>query len=119
MTIARRPTKPKPAPKPNRYPHVLPMLRTLAPDAVEEFKFSPGRRWRADFALPTARILVEIDGAVWTNGRHTRGSGFLADLDKMNAAAVLGYRVLRFTPQQARSGALGCTVAACLARGLA
>lgn len=40
-----------------------------------------------------------MEGGVWTNGRHTRGAGFLADVSKYNRAAVLGWRLLRCTPK--------------------
>ena len=33
-------------------------------------------------------------------GRHNRPKGYIADLDKFNNAASLGWRVLKFTPQQ-------------------
>jgi hypothetical protein len=93
-----------------RYPLVLPMLRTLAPDAVAELVFHPIRKWRSDFAIPSARLLIEIDGGVFTNGRHTRGAGFIEDQCKHNAAAVLGYFVLRFVPADIKSGTLIDTV---------
>ena len=64
-----------------------------------EYRFHPRRRWRFDFAWPSVKIAVEIDGGAYTRGRHTRGKGFEADCEKMNAAALLGWRVLRFTPQ--------------------
>ena len=63
-----------------------------------EFKFHPKRRWRFDLALPQHMVAIEIEGGVWTNGRHVRGKGFLSDIEKYNEAAVLGWRVLRFTP---------------------
>lgn len=68
-----------------------------------EFKFHPKRRWRADFCLPE-KLLVEVEGAIFTNGRHTRGSGYIKDMEKYNAASKLGYRLLRFTPQQITHG---------------
>jgi very-short-patch-repair endonuclease len=49
-------------------------------------------------------ILIEIDGGSWVAGRHTRGKGFEADMEKLNAAALLGYRVLRFTPAMVEDG---------------
>ena len=67
--------------------------------AIPEFQFDPSRKWRADFYF-APDILLEVEGAVWTGGRHTRGSGFVKDMEKYNRAAVLGYRILRTTPDQ-------------------
>jgi hypothetical protein len=80
-----------------------------------EYQFHPERRWRADFYLGRFMgsntclecgwpILIEIDGGSWVAGRHTRGKGFEADMEKLNAAALLGYRVLRFTPAMVEDG---------------
>lgn len=105
--------------KADRYPLVLPALRTLFPDAVAEFKFHPTRKWRADFSLPGAMILIEIDGGVFSGGRHTRGAGFIKDQEKLNAAARLGYRVLRYTPADCTAKRLTIILAQvmeCLAR---
>lgn len=84
--------------KASRYPLMLPLLLRLRPDACAEFRFHPTRKWRADFAIPSAKLLIEIDGGAWSGGRHTRGAGFIADQSKLNAAACLGYRVLRYVP---------------------
>jgi very-short-patch-repair endonuclease len=69
-----------------------------------EYPFCPGRKWRADFAFISERVLVEIEGGTWSLGRHTRGSGFEADLEKYNTAAILGWRVLRFTTNMVMAG---------------
>jgi very-short-patch-repair endonuclease len=73
-----------------------------------EYRFHPSRKWRADFwvfhHLGKAHVLIEIDGGSWVAGRHTRGSGFEKDAEKLNAAAELGYRVLRYTPKMIESG---------------
>jgi len=75
-----------------------------------EFKFHPKRRWRADFCIPTElgqqAILVEIEGAVYTRGRHTRGAGYEADCEKYSTAALMGYCVLRGTARHVKSGEL-------------
>jgi very-short-patch-repair endonuclease len=65
-----------------------------------EYKFHPKRRWRFDFAWPDHKLALECDGAVWTNGRHTRGSGFVKDMEKFNEAARLGWTVIKCTPDQ-------------------
>ena len=69
------------------------------PEPQPEFRFHPSRRWRFDYAWPDHHVALEVEGAVWTQGRHTRGSGFLADIEKYNAAAALGWRIIRCTPQ--------------------
>lgn len=71
---------------------------------VREFRFEELRRWRTDFAFPNEKILIEIEGGVFTGGRHTRGSGFTKDCEKTNHAALFGYRVLRFTGAMVKSG---------------
>lgn len=69
-------------------------------ECFAEYRFHEKRRWRFDFAIPSKKIAVEIEGGVWTNGRHTRGRGYVGDMEKYNSAALLGWRILRFTPQQ-------------------
>lgn len=65
---------------------------------VEEHRFHATRRWRFDFAWVAQRVAVEVEGGVWSGGRHTRGAGFVADARKYNEAVRLGWRVLRFVP---------------------
>lgn len=80
------------------------------PTPEREHRFHPTRKWRMDFAWPDAKVAAEIEGGVWTGGRHTRGSGFTADAEKYNEAALLGWRVLRFTGPMVRSGDAIATV---------
>lgn len=67
------------------------------PTWVEEYQFHPKRRWRFDFAWPDERVAVEVEGGIYSGGRHTRGTGFTGDCDKYNAAALDKWTVLRFT----------------------
>ena len=62
------------------------------------------RQWRFDFCFPEQRLAVEVEGGVWSNGRHNRGKGFIADCEKYNAALLLGWRVLRIPSPWVRSG---------------
>ena len=64
-----------------------------------EHSFFLGRKWRLDFAIVDLKIGIEIEGGVWSGGRHTRGNGFVEDMEKYNAAVTLGWVILRFTPQ--------------------
>jgi hypothetical protein len=56
-------------------------------------------------------ILIEIDGGIWAGGRHTRGAGFVGDMEKLNAAAILGYRVLRYQPKDCKGSGLAMILA--------
>lgn len=60
--------------------------------------------WRFDLAWPDLMLAAEVDGATWAGGRHTRGKGYEGDCRKVNAATVLGWRVLRFTGDMVESG---------------
>jgi very-short-patch-repair endonuclease len=70
------------------------------PVPIAEHKFHVARKWRIDFAWPEYQVGLECDGGVFTQGRHTRGSGWLKDTEKLNAAAAMGWRMLRCTPDQ-------------------
>ena len=74
------------------------------PMPEREFMFHPQRRWRADFCWPEKMLIVEAEGGVWANGRHSRGKGFIADCTKYNEATLLGYTVLRVTMEHIKSG---------------
>lgn len=76
----------------------------LGCQVIAEYQFHPKRRWRFDYALPQQRIALEVEGGVWTQGRHTRGSGFMGDMEKYNTASVMGWRVLRTTPDELMMG---------------
>lgn len=65
-----------------------------------EYRFNLERKWRFDYAIPDHMIAVEVEGGVWTGGRHTRGAGFVADMEKYNSAAALGWTLIRRTPDQ-------------------
>ncbi len=76
------------------------------PEPKKEFRFSTTRRWRLDFAWPADRIALEVDGGVWTGGRHTRGQGFIKDQEKRNHATIAGWRVLNCVPDDIQTGAI-------------
>jgi len=71
---------------------------------VREYQFHFVRKWRFDFAWPDIQLAVEIEGGIWTGGRHTRGKGFVGDCEKYNEAALMGWTVLRFPVEQIESG---------------
>ena len=71
----------------------------MGAEVVAEHRFHATRKWRFDYAVPSLRIALEVEGGVWTGGRHTSGAGFLRDIEKYNEAALNGWLVLRCTPK--------------------
>jgi very-short-patch-repair endonuclease len=70
-----------------------------------EYQFALPRKFRFDFAWPEERLAVEIDGGTkFGKSRHSRGEGFENDCRKLNLAAKLGWRVLRYTTAMVKSG---------------
>ena len=74
-------------------------ISTLKVDCVKEHRFHPVRKWRFDYAIPSHRIALEVEGGVWSGGRHTSPQGFLNDMEKYNTATLMGWRVFRCTPE--------------------
>lgn len=74
------------------------LWRTMyGPDLVDEHRFHQTRRWRFDFAHLETKVAIELDGGTFSGGRHTRGKGYAADCEKLNAATAAGWRVFRLT----------------------
>ena len=74
------------------------------PEPEREYRFAPPRRWRFDFLWRDLMLAVECEGGIYSRGRHVRPGGFRKDAEKYNAAAMLGYRVLRFTAREIEDG---------------
>lgn len=85
------------------------------PEPCREYPFHPDRRWRFDYAWPRFLVAVEKEGGLGhARGglttpaafAHASADGILRDMEKGNAAVQLGWRLLRFTPQQLLAGAV-------------
>ena len=66
------------------------------PEPTPEHRFDTARRWRFDFAFIAHKVALEVEGGIFTRGRHTRGKGFLNDMEEYNAA---GGRLVCLDPQ--------------------
>jgi hypothetical protein len=75
------------------------LQRVGLPLPVWEFYFHPTRMWRFDYCWVEQKIALEVEGGVTTFGmsRHQQNDGYQNDMEKYNAATVMGYRVLRYT----------------------
>lgn len=80
------------------YPHLAGFTR--------ELQFHPTRKWRIDVAYPLAKppIAIEVDGGVFTEGRHNRGKGIEKDCEKYCHLAIAGWRLMRVTSGQVKRG---------------
>lgn len=96
--ISKR-TKPTTEPHGSATPYSRALSKVLGVDVVAEHRFHDTRKWRFDYAVPSMRIAIEVEGGVWTGGRHTSSAGFLRDMEKYNEAALNGWLVLRCTPK--------------------
>jgi very-short-patch-repair endonuclease len=71
-------------------------------DLTREFQFDRGRRWKFDFAFPSQKLAIEVEGHY-----HRTFAGQQSDSEKFNEALRQGWRVLRsparaVTPAKAR-----------------
>lgn len=77
-----------------------------------EYQFFPLRKWKFDMAWPVifepagrpgenaGALALEVQGGIFRRGRHTRGAALKQEHEKLNMAAVLGWRVLFITPDE-------------------
>lgn len=92
----------------NAFKNFFPSFAALT-NPENEYVFHPIRRWRFDYAWPEKKVAVEIEGAVFIPGKgHSSGSGISKDIEKYNAATLLGWRVMRYTTTMLRKNAWGC-----------
>lgn len=79
---------------------------------------SEGRMFRSDGAYPEHKVLLEVQGGIWAEdpGRHNRGSGYERDCSRDNLAALLGWKLLRFTERMIKSSEATRTIARALGR---
>ena len=69
-----------------------------------EYRFHPPRRFRFDYCVPSLKIAIEYNGSIWTQGRHTRGQGYMNDREKINLAQLDGWLVLEVVEEFVRDG---------------
>lgn len=80
------------------------VLEKRWPGVETEYRFHPTRKWRFDYAWPERKIALEIEGGIWKKGRHVNPKGYENDCIKYSEAAVLGWRIIRCTPEMCKNG---------------
>jgi very-short-patch-repair endonuclease len=81
--------------------------RLGGPTLIKEFKFCAERDWQNDYLHEASKTIIELDGGVWTGGRHVRPQGFINDCIKLNVASLADYRVIRIPTGFATDNYLG------------
>lgn len=89
----------------------------IADGMLKNFQFADGRKWAFDFAWPSKRVAVEIEGGIFSGGRHVRGKGYENDCEKYNTAEILGWKLLRFTAGMLKDGRAASQIQKIFSRG--
>ena len=96
-------------------------LRKIAeaglPEPEEELAdIIPGRRFRFDLGWRDKRVLVELNGGVWSRGAsgHSSGTGIQRDYEKAALCQLQGYRVFSVSSAMVRDGTLVKWLRLCL-----
>ena len=78
------------------------------PEPQREHRFAkyltPPRQWRFDICWPERMLAVEVEGGIFVQGRHGRGAGMVADMEKYNVAMLNGWRLLRVSDRHINKG---------------
>lgn len=72
-----------------------------------QFRITPARKFMADFYFSNVKgmpLVVEVDGGIWTGGRHVTGRGVESDCEKSSLIAAMPARLMRVTPNLVRNG---------------
>lgn len=67
------------------------------PQYVREYVFHSKRKFRFDWAIPELKLAIEYEGLFSEKSGHTTVTGYTKDCEKYNQAALLGWKVLRYT----------------------
>ena len=78
--------------------------RAGLPSGHGQARIIPGRGFVFDRVWPAQRVAVEVQGGLYINGAHSRGSGVERDCLKASMAAALGWRVLPVSKAMIESG---------------
>ena len=69
-----------------------------------EFVFDGRGKTAWDFAIPDARLLVEVNGNIWQKGGHSSGTGIMRDYKKLMMAQMNGWAEFMVASQHVADG---------------
>lgn len=73
------------------------------PVPERQYTAIPNRRYKIDFCWPEYQLCLEVEGGVWTQGRHIQPGGFIKDMEKYNLLSYYGWTLFRVTPSHIRA----------------
>jgi very-short-patch-repair endonuclease len=85
---------------------LLSQIRMIGmPEPEVEYVAIPGRKFRHDMAFVDQKVLIEIQGGIYSyKPSHASAGGIRRDCEKANLAVANGWRLFHFTPDMVRSG---------------
>jgi len=103
-------------------------LQELGLHFERQFRYVPGRKFTADFAVwwakpkrrmkeppPLYRLaLIEVQGGVYSRQAHGSVTGILKDNDRLYHAFLNHWPMIRFTPDEVMNGTAKAMIAAAL-----
>ena len=80
-------------------PIFMALLKSVGlPVPVKEYRIDPNRKFHADYAWPSIKLSVEINGGVFTKGAHGSITGILDGYKKINHLATQGWHIMIYVP---------------------
>ena len=80
-------------------------LEELGVPFERQYRYVPGRLFCADFAIPSHRLLIEVQGGIYTGQAHGSIKGIRADMERGNHAALHRWLMMRFSTGEVKCGA--------------
>ncbi len=76
------------------------------PEPILEYPFAKqlGRRYKSDMCFFSQKLLVEIEGGIFSRQAHGSITGIKRDIEKYNLAVTLGWKVIRLLPEWIETG---------------
>jgi hypothetical protein len=71
---------------------------------LRNYQGIPDRKFEFDFAWPSHKVALEVQGGIFRKMGHSTGVGITRDCEKACLGAINGWRLLPVTAQQIRSG---------------
>jgi hypothetical protein len=114
LEVAKRSNGAHHSPKTDYKAMLVQQLSLVGIEVEPEYKFSPRRKYRADWRVirqngkdcRRKKVLIEFEGGLFSAGKrgHSSIAGIIRDCEKGNEAVIQGFAVIRVAPNHVVSG---------------